>query len=105
MAATSKAKGPRGLAQDRRVDNASPAPDASAVKLAHTAQVQSRMMTLEEVAKYLRVHPTTIYRLLRKHRIPAAFRVGGDWRFDLSSIDRWISEQEQTMTRTAKRQN
>ena len=46
------------------------------------------VLTLEEVAEYLRVHPTTIYRLLKKREIPA-FRVGSDWRFSLASIDRW----------------
>ncbi len=50
-------------------------------------------MTLEEVAEYLRVHPSTVYRLLKKHRIPA-FKVGSDWRFNLSSIEPWVTELE-----------
>jgi excisionase family DNA binding protein len=33
------------------------------------------VLTLEEVAEYLRAHPTTIYRLLKKQQIPV-FRVG-----------------------------
>jgi excisionase family DNA binding protein len=51
------------------------------------------VLTLEEVAEYLRVHPTTIYRLLKKHKIPA-FKVGSDWRFNLASIDRWRTSLE-----------
>ncbi len=48
----------------------------------------TNVFTLEEVASYLRVHPSTIYRLLKKKRLPA-FKVGSDWRFNVVSIDRW----------------
>ncbi len=54
----------------------------------------ARVMTLEEVADYLRVHPSTIYRLLKKKQLPA-FKVGSDWRFNLESIDKWRTEAEQ----------
>jgi excisionase family DNA binding protein len=54
----------------------------------------ARVMTLEEVADYLRVHPSTIYRLLKKKQLPA-FKVGSDWRFNLESIDKWRAEAEQ----------
>ncbi len=46
------------------------------------------LLTLENVAEYLRVHPSTIYRLLKKKQLPA-FKVGRDWRFNRESIDRW----------------
>ncbi len=36
---------------------------------------------------YLHVHPSTIYRLLKKQGLPA-FRVGGRWRFDIEAIDK-----------------
>ena len=51
------------------------------------------VMTLEETAAFLRVHPSTIYRLLKKRRIPA-FKLGSDWRFSQESIERWIIERE-----------
>ncbi|MGA2411363.1 MAG: helix-turn-helix domain-containing protein [Candidatus Binataceae bacterium] len=50
-------------------------------------------MTLEEVAEFLRVHPSTIYRLLKKHGIPA-FKMGSDWRFSQESVERWVRERE-----------
>jgi excisionase family DNA binding protein len=53
----------------------------------------ARVLTLEEVADYLRVHPSTIYRLLKKKQLPA-FKVGSDWRFNLESIDKWRAEAE-----------
>jgi excisionase family DNA binding protein/PAS domain S-box-containing protein len=46
------------------------------------------LLTVKEVAAYLRVNQTTIYRLVRKSQIPS-FKVGGDWRFNLESIDEW----------------
>jgi excisionase family DNA binding protein len=51
------------------------------------------VMTLEEVAEFLRVHPSTVYRLLKGRNIPA-FKVGSDWRFNQDSIERWIKERE-----------
>ncbi len=47
-----------------------------------------------EVSKYLRVHPTTIYRLLRLKQIPG-FLVGSEWRFDIDALDRWRRGQVQ----------
>jgi excisionase family DNA binding protein len=53
----------------------------------------AKVLTLGELASYLRVHPSTIYRLLKKKRLPA-FKVGSDWRFNVESIDRWRAEAE-----------
>jgi excisionase family DNA binding protein len=49
------------------------------------------VLTLEEFASYLRVHPSTILPLLKKHRIPA-LKVGSNWRSNFESIDRWRTE-------------
>jgi excisionase family DNA binding protein len=51
------------------------------------------VMTVREISDYLRVHPSTIYKLLRGNRIPA-FRVGSDWRFRADVIDGWCSRKE-----------
>jgi excisionase family DNA binding protein len=52
------------------------------------------MLSLPEVAKLLRVHPSTIYRLLRRRELPG-FKVGRDWRFHHESIERWMRGREQ----------
>jgi excisionase family DNA binding protein len=54
-----------------------------------------KVLTLREVSAYLRVHPTTIYRLLKHDQIPA-FRVGSDWRFNIEAIDHWRLQQGKT---------
>ena len=46
------------------------------------------ILTIAELSEHLRVHPTTIYRLLREGRIPG-FRVGSAWRFSRASIEKW----------------
>ncbi len=54
---------------------------------------QVRVMTVRDVSAYLKVHPSTVYRLLKQHQIPA-FHVGSDWRFNVETIDTWRAEQE-----------
>jgi excisionase family DNA binding protein len=49
----------------------------------------AELMTLEEVANYLRVTEKTVYRLLDKHGIPST-RIGHLWRFDKAVIDTWL---------------
>jgi len=56
--------------------------------------VKTRVLTVQEVSRYLRVHPSTIYRMLKKNQLPA-FRVGSDWRFTVEAIDKWREEAEQ----------
>jgi excisionase family DNA binding protein len=51
-----------------------------------------RVMTVKDLSDYLRVHPSTVYKLLRRGELPA-FRVGTDWRFNIEAIDRWCLER------------
>jgi excisionase family DNA binding protein len=53
---------------------------------------RNEIMTLEEVATYLRLKPQTIYRWAQEKRIPAA-KLGKEWRFRRSILDRWLDEQ------------
>ena len=51
------------------------------------------VMTVKEISSYLHVHPSTIYRLLKRGEIPA-FRIDGDWRFHIKAIDAWRSQKQ-----------
>jgi excisionase family DNA binding protein len=44
------------------------------------------ILTLAEVARYLRVHPSTVYRLIEQNKLPA-FKVGSSWRINLEAIN------------------
>jgi excisionase family DNA binding protein len=49
----------------------------------------SDIMTIKELAVYLRVHKQTIYRLVKRGSIPT-IRIGHQWRFEKASIDKWL---------------
>jgi excisionase family DNA binding protein len=58
------------------------------------------IMTVNEVAAYLHVHPTTVYKMMKRKELPG-FRIGSDWRFHRTDILRWIKEkQESAMLRS-----
>ena len=57
--------------------------------------------TVEELAKYLKLHEYTIRRLSRAGKIPS-FKAGGQWRFDKTEIEQW--RKEQSKTRSTKNQ-
>ena len=50
------------------------------------------ILTLEEVAHYLRLKPQTIYKWAQEKRIPAV-KLGKEWRFRRIILDRWLDEQ------------
>jgi excisionase family DNA binding protein len=51
------------------------------------------IMTVDDLAEYLKVHYSTVYRLLKRSDLPG-FRLGSDWRFRRAEIDRWIAQQQ-----------
>jgi excisionase family DNA binding protein len=44
------------------------------------------------VAAYLKVHPTTVYRLLKRKGLPG-FKVGSEFRLRRVVIDEWIMKK------------
>jgi excisionase family DNA binding protein len=52
----------------------------------------AKLLTVNELADYLRVHRSTIYRLLKKGQLPG-FKIGSDWRFNVEAIDDWRLKQ------------
>jgi len=50
------------------------------------------ILTIKDVADYLKVTERTLYRLAQEGKVPA-FKVGGSWRFRREDLDRWISDQ------------
>lgn len=56
------------------------------------------VLTVSEVAEILRVHSTTIYRLVKRGDLPG-FKLGGNWRINRASLDLWLSaERPQHLT-------
>jgi excisionase family DNA binding protein len=50
---------------------------------------EDEILTIKQVAEFLKVTERTIYRLAAAKKIPA-FKVGGMWRFSRIDIDSWI---------------
>ncbi|MBQ6780086.1 MAG: PTS sugar transporter subunit IIA [Treponema sp.] len=50
------------------------------------------ILTIEEVAKYLRVSERTVYDWAQKGEIPAG-KIGTVWRFKRSEIEKWVNER------------
>ena len=54
----------------------------------------NEILTIDEVADYLRLTPQTIYKWAQEKRIPAV-KLGKEWRFRRSVIDKWFDDQVQ----------
>lgn len=57
-----------------------------------TSTSEDEILTIKQVAAYLKVTERTIYRLAAAKKIPA-FKVGGTWRLSRADIDNWIKQQ------------
>ena len=54
--------------------------------------MEDDILTIEEVAKYLRVSERTVYDWAQKGEIPAG-KIGSVWRFKKSEIEKWVNER------------
>lgn len=57
-----------------------------------TVTVEDDILTIEEVAKYLRVSERTVYDWAQKGEIPSG-KIGTVWRFKRSEIEKWVNER------------
>jgi excisionase family DNA binding protein len=62
-------------------------------KASHMTETDGEILTLDEVAAYLKVGKRTVYRLAQKGDI-RTFKLGGTWRFRRSDLDRGKYQQE-----------
>lgn len=54
--------------------------------------MNNEIMTLKEVAEYLKLAEKTAYRLAAEGKLPG-FKVGGSWRFKRPEIEKWIEQE------------
>ena len=69
-------------------------------KFTHPADIDmneasDEILTIDEVAAYLKAGRRTVYRLAANGQIPA-FKLGGTWRFRRTELDRWIASRIDT---------
>jgi len=58
---------------------------------------RTKWLTIEELAEYLKMGRTKLYRMAQDGDIPAS-KVGNQWRFDRERIDAWMNETMSTPT-------
>jgi excisionase family DNA binding protein len=61
------------------------------------ASLSVEIMTVHELALYLKTSRAKIYRMARMRIIPA-FRIGNSWRFKKKMIDMWIRQRTELDT-------
>jgi len=52
------------------------------------------VLTIEELAIYLKVPKSTLYKLAREGKIPSQ-KIGRHWRFQKRSIELWLGRTEE----------
>lgn len=53
--------------------------------------ISREILTIDELAAYLKISKSTLYKLVREGKIPSQ-KVGRHWRFRKEAIDRWLDE-------------
>ena len=53
------------------------------------------ILTVREVAEYLRMSEAKVYRLVKERRLPAV-RIGKAWRFRKDLLDDWLSQRTES---------
>ena len=52
-----------------------------------------KWLTLDELAAYLKLSSSNLYRMTQKGEVPAS-KIGSRWRFDRDEIDAWVKNQK-----------
>ena len=54
---------------------------------------EREILSVKDIALYLRLHPITVYRMAQQGKIPS-FHVGGSIKFKRSMIEKWIAGKQ-----------
>lgn len=49
------------------------------------------LLTVKQVADYLKIDKFTVYRLIMQGKLPA-YKVGGQWRLNKKMLERWLRQ-------------
>jgi len=55
---------------------------------------QDNVLTIEELAVYLKISKSSLYKLAQAGKLPGQ-KIGKHWRFRKVAVDRWLEENEQ----------
>jgi excisionase family DNA binding protein len=60
------------------------------------ATAKQQILTISDVAELLKVHPITVYRLIKQAKLPV-FRIGRVLRFDANQLEDWLRVTERSI--------
>jgi excisionase family DNA binding protein len=52
-----------------------------------------KWLTLEQIAEYLQMSTSSIYKMAQAKKIPS-YKVGRQWRFKKEEIDKWVEKKK-----------
>jgi excisionase family DNA binding protein len=64
-------------------------PLPSQIRVSSRQPKQEILLSVQEVARFLKINQYTVYRLVSQKKIPA-FKVGNQWRFKKRMIESWL---------------
>ncbi len=53
---------------------------------------KNELLTVAETCRYLKITPRTLYRYIQDRQLPG-FKLGKEWRFVRSDLERWLRER------------
>ncbi|MHB1012308.1 MAG: helix-turn-helix domain-containing protein [Desulfobacteria bacterium] len=62
------------------------------------AKSSGEVLTIEELAEYLKIPKSTLYKLVREGSVPCQ-KIGKHWRFHKDAIDLWLMQRVGNKTR------
>lgn len=63
--------------------------------------VQSTVLTIDDLAEYLKISKSTLYKLAQEGALPGQ-KVGRHWRFHRDAVDQWLCIEPATGKKTNK---
>lgn len=79
---------------DTSVDMNHGAQSATVSRVEESAAQEGDILTVEEVARFLRVPKSTVYKLARVGELPAS-KIGKHWRFLRRDLHQWLHSRSQ----------
>ena len=55
--------------------------------------MDTQLITVDEVASLLRLHPKSIYRFIQRDGFPRPIKIGAASRWDLAAVQNWINSR------------
>lgn len=70
-------------------------PEPALLGAAMTHAVHDSVLTIDDLASYLKIAKSTLYKLAQEGKLPGQ-KVGRHWRFHREAVDRWLKKHHTT---------